>query len=502
MSSQVRKLSGQIINNYELRELYGVGGMGAVYRAYQRNLERDVAVKVMALLFAEDPEFKKRFYREAKLAAALEHPHIVPIYDFGTTADFQYVVMRLLTGGSLAERIVQRQGQHPSLGEIAIVIKQLASALDYAHSQGIIHRDVKSGNVMFDQHGTAYLVDFGIAKLLLDTNTRLTMDGHTVGTPTHMAPEQWMGEAPTPASDQYALGILAYELLVGRTPFVGDNPYTLMTKHVNEIPAPPASLDPRLPTELTPIIQRVLAKNRHERYPTATAFAQALEEAARRQPGIPSQMFTFDLRRDLLMTDVYADLQSQAVPPPQHTAPRPLPARSADDLATRHLSEEATAPSQRVALPPAQPQPLPAVRPPAQPQPIPAVRPPSQPRRAPAPKMRPPQPALAPQPAPVIVIQAGDEKPKRAASNFIIGGIWGGVRFIFKSIFAAVLWLVRTILRSAIAFIISLLLSIVFFLLFGWFTVTLFQHDLQLNAALAAMGAQIEAWLAQMRGGA
>lgn len=302
MTTSLRQLSGQSIGPYELRDLYGVGGMGAVYRAYHKTLDRDVGFKVMSLSYAAQSEFVERFEREAKLAASLEHPHIVPIYDYAAMEDWQYVVMRLLTGGSLAERIEQMKGQPPSLGEIASLLQQLSGALDYAHSRNIVHRDIKSNNIMFDTHGTAYIVDFGIAKLILDNSTRLTADGMTVGTPTHMAPELWSGEDASAASDQYALAIVVYELLTGRVPFTGTSPFALMNRHMQETPEPIQKYAPQLSSEFDMVLWRALSKERHDRYPTVTAFAKDFASIAQRVPQVNTGIFTMELRRELLGT--------------------------------------------------------------------------------------------------------------------------------------------------------------------------------------------------------
>lgn len=292
----VQNLSGQTIGQYELRELYGVGGMGAVYRAYQRSLEREVAFKVLSLSLTSDPEYIERFNREAKTVASLEHPHIVPIYDYGTVGDVSFVAMRLLTGGSLSERLRQKVGTPASLGETSELLRQLASALDYAHSKNIIHRDIKSNNVMFDNHGSAYLVDFGIAKLLRET-TSLTADGAVMGTPTHMAPEQWRGEVPTQATDQYALAVMIYEMLTGKMPFEAPTPYGLMTKHLNERPTPPQSLRLDIPEAVAIVIERALAKKPEDRFPNVTAFSQTFAAAVAGAEGKPTQFFTSRIER-------------------------------------------------------------------------------------------------------------------------------------------------------------------------------------------------------------
>jgi serine/threonine protein kinase len=294
----VHNLSGQTIGGYELRELYGTGGMGAVYRAYQRSLEREVAFKVLTLSLTGDQEYIERFNREAKTAASLEHPHIVPVYDYGTDGDISYVVMRLLTGGSLAERLKQHAGIPSSLGEAADLLQQLASALDYAHSRDVIHRDIKSNNVMFDNHGTAYLVDFGIAKLLKEASS-LTADGVVMGTPTHMSPEQWRGDTPSSSTDQYALAVMIYEMITGKMPFEAPTPYGLMTKHLNDMPTPPHIIRAELPDTLATVLERALSKRPEDRFETVTAFSQAFERAVSGAEGQTSKLFTYRLERRL-----------------------------------------------------------------------------------------------------------------------------------------------------------------------------------------------------------
>jgi serine/threonine protein kinase len=293
----IQNLVGQTLGQYELRALIGMGGMGAVYRGYQANLKREVAVKVLAAQLVQQPGYLERFNREAETAAALEHRHIIPIYDYGMQSGVSYVVMRLLTGGTLADRLMQHTQEAkplPSLGEISKVLEQLASALDYAHSRGVIHRDIKPSNVMFDNQGSAYLVDFGIAKLMEATHA-LTGTGTTMGTPSYMSPEQWKAEALTPAADQYALGVLVYSLVAGRVPFEAPTPYGLMHKHLNEMPTPPQVVRPDAPQAVTDVINRALAKTADERFPTCTAFAQAFDGAIRGNTGEATNFFAGSL---------------------------------------------------------------------------------------------------------------------------------------------------------------------------------------------------------------
>ncbi len=295
----LKDLTGQSLGQYELRELIGTGGMGAVYRGYQTSLQRAVAVKVLSTALAEEPGYLERFYREAKTAALLEHAHIVPVYDYGIQRELSYVVMRLLTGGTLADRMQRRANTNqplPSPGEIATLLRQVASALDYAHSQGVIHRDIKPSNIMFDNQGNSYLVDFGIAKLLSATSA-LTGTGTTMGTPAFMPPEQWRSEDLTPSADQYALGVTAYMLLTGRTPYEATTPFGLMHKHLNETPTPAHVQRPDLPPDVTVVLERALAKVPADRFPSVTAFAQAFEGAIAGHTGPQTGFFTTTLPR-------------------------------------------------------------------------------------------------------------------------------------------------------------------------------------------------------------
>jgi serine/threonine-protein kinase len=296
-SINAENLVGQRFDQYEVIEKLGQGGMGAVYRAYQAPLRRDVAIKVLPPIFASQREYIERFTREAQTAAALEHAHIVPVYDYGTIGSLSYVVMRLLTGGSLAERMAhQVQGGDglPSLGEITDLLKQLAGALDYAHSRGVVHRDIKPNNVMFDDQGSAFLVDFGIAKLTNST-TQLTSTGMAMGTPSYMAPEQWRGDSVTPATDQYALGVMIYTIITGRLPFEAPTPYALMHKHLNEEPTPPQTWRANLPEAVRAVLNQAMAKSGRDRYPSVRAFAAAFEEACRGIDSEPTGFFTAPL---------------------------------------------------------------------------------------------------------------------------------------------------------------------------------------------------------------
>ena len=291
----VDNLTGQTLGNVELKEKLGAGGMGAVYRGYQLALKREVAVKVLPSSLASQPGYIDRFTQEAQTAAALSHPHIVQIFDFGTQRNVSFVVMQYLRGGSLSERIRQRElegNPRAGPGEVATLLSELGSALDYAHTQHVIHRDVKPANVMFDNHGRSYLVDFGIAKLM-GGNTGLTGTGVMMGTPSYMPPEQWEGHELSPAADQYALAVMAYQMIAGRLPFDAESAVQLMFKHFNELPTPLNLLRPEIPGAVIGAIGRAMAKAPEERFPSCTAFALSFASAIEGHNGESTGFFTF-----------------------------------------------------------------------------------------------------------------------------------------------------------------------------------------------------------------
>ncbi len=304
-------------NEYTIEAMLGEGGMGAVYRARQKSLNRIVAVKVMHPQVARQTGFAERFNREAQTSASLEHPNIIPIYEYGQEDDYVYLVMRLLGGGSLSQRLAI-DSHPPNLTEVVPIIKQIASALDYAHRRGVIHRDMKPSNIMFDENGTPYIVDFGIAKLLT-SSTGLTGTGMAMGTPNFMPPEQWRGDPVVPASDQYALGVIVYNILTGKLPFEGDTPFALMHKHLHESPTPIHQHRPDLPANVMSILMRALSKTADERFTTCGEFARALESVSAGYEGTPTNFFT------LPVSSGYSQAQqtpSNRPPTPQY-APYP-----------------------------------------------------------------------------------------------------------------------------------------------------------------------------------
>lgn len=265
-------LTGRTLGRYRLEALLGRGGMADVWRASDTKLARSVAVKVIHASYAQDPHFIERFLREARVVASLEHPNILPVYDFGDEGGIPFLVMPHLAGGTLRDRL---RGAPIPLAVAASWIRQLADALDAAHAAGILHRDVKPANVLLGRDDRLFLADFGIAKLV-ETMTGLTATGVVVGTPTYMAPEQAQGRPASPATDRYALAVVAYEILAGRPPFDGDNPLSLMHQHVST-PAP--ALSSRvggLPAGLDAVFQHALSKDPGERPPTCRALGDAV----------------------------------------------------------------------------------------------------------------------------------------------------------------------------------------------------------------------------------
>jgi WD40 repeat protein/serine/threonine protein kinase len=285
----MKDLQGQSIKGYELHETIGLGGFGAVYRAYQPNVGREVAIKVILPQYANHPDFIRRFEVEAQVIARLEHPHIIPLYDYWRDHEGAYLVMRYVRGGNL--RSALKEGSF-TLEETSTLLDSVAGALAVAHRHGVIHRDIKPDNILLDENGNAYLTDFGIAKDL-DSNIHVTQADMVVGSPAYLSPEQVKTEAVTPQSDIYSLGIVLYEMLVGEHPFPDEKATALLIKHLNE-PVPLLStLDEGFPPELDEVIQRATAKNPEERYPDVPTLAAAFRHVVQ---GESSNSIVVDVR--------------------------------------------------------------------------------------------------------------------------------------------------------------------------------------------------------------
>jgi eukaryotic-like serine/threonine-protein kinase len=263
-----------IKGRYRVGRRLGEGGMATVYLGHDLLLGRDVAIKSPRPQFSADPGFRARFEREARAAAALSHPNIIDVYDVGEDDGTPFIVMELVRGQSLKAIITADAPFHPD--DVAELLEQVGGALDYAHARGYVHRDIKPGNILIDEHGRARLVDFGIAKGLADGD--LTEAGSSLGTVGYLSPEQAAGLMATPASDVYSVGVVAFEMLTGELPFAAETPVGVAMRHVND-PAPrPSHVVPGLPPQVDPIILRALAKDPTRRWGSAGAFAHALRD--------------------------------------------------------------------------------------------------------------------------------------------------------------------------------------------------------------------------------
>lgn len=263
------------IGRYEIKAELGRGGMATVYRAYDPGFDREVAIKVLPKEFLHDPNFQNRFKREIKIIAALEHPAIVPVYDVGEDDGVPYFVMRYMTGGSLTNQI--ERGIF-SLQDAARIIEKLASALAYAHKKGVVHRDLKPDNILFDSNGDPYISDFGVASFSSGT-TDITGNA-AIGTPAYMSPEQAQGDKVDGRSDIYGLGAIIFQMLSGQQPYKADTPMGVAVKQITDPVPEILKVNPTLPRETDTIIKTAMAKKREDRYPSTTELAKAFQQVA------------------------------------------------------------------------------------------------------------------------------------------------------------------------------------------------------------------------------
>ena len=263
---------GRELGPYTIIDQIGHGGMAAVYRAKQHSVDREVAIKILPPSMTLIDGFQERFYREVDIISHLQHPHILPVYDFGEQDGLAYIVMAFITGGTLSG-LIQQGPIDPA--RTSTLITQIASALDYAHGQGIMHRDLKPGNVLLDPQGNAYLADFGLAKVT-DSGSGLTGTG-MIGTPAYMAPELADPGHATSQVDVYALTVMLFQMLSGRLPFNTDSALGMMMAHTSKPVPSLQEANPDLPGELQAIMERGMAKSPADRYPTAGSIASDLE---------------------------------------------------------------------------------------------------------------------------------------------------------------------------------------------------------------------------------
>src|SRR3954447_25717240 len=262
-----------IAGRYELEELVGTGGMSSVYCALDTLLERRVALKVLHPHYGSDDEYVERFRHEARSVAQLSHPNVVTVIDRGNSDGQQYIVFEYVDGESLKE-LVDRTGPLPCRRAIELAL-QIAEALAFAHEHGLVHRDVKPQNVLITPDGDAKVTDFGIARSL-DVEHGVTQTGTVLGTSNYLSPEQARGQTVTPATDVYSLGVVIYEMLTGEVPFPGENFVAVAMKHINEDPPSLLERRPDVPMRLVYAIERALAKDPADRFPSMDAFAAEL----------------------------------------------------------------------------------------------------------------------------------------------------------------------------------------------------------------------------------
>ncbi len=268
------RLVGKQLGKYQILEWLGRGGMASVYKATDPSRSVYVAIKVLPPVMAEYPQFSERFQREAELVMRLEHPHIVPVTEVQEVGDYAFQVMPYYALGSLAEQLHRRT---PSLEEAAQLVRQAGSALDYAHRQGIVHRDVKPSNILLDDSGQAMLSDFGLA-LILDASISLTGSAF-LGTPAYISPEQAQSNRVDAHSDQYSLGIVLFQLATGQMPFDDENPMALILKHLNQPLPSPRSLNPEVPEGLERVILKATAKDPADRFGSVAEMTEAMDRA-------------------------------------------------------------------------------------------------------------------------------------------------------------------------------------------------------------------------------
>lgn len=266
---------GSRLGQYQILERIGRGGMGTVYKAHHRALDRFIAIKVLPDFFAEDDHFLVRFQQEARTVARLNHPNILTVFDFGHEAETAYLVMEFVAGGTLADRL----GKPMGLKDAVRLLRPLASALDHAHGRGVLHRDIKPANILIRDDGTPVLADFGLAQMAESVN-KLTVAGTVLGTPEYMSPEQIAGEPLGPATDRYSLAVVAYEMLTGRAPYQAETPGAVLLSHLQKSMPPMLELVGELSAHAEEVLQKGLAKDPADRFPSASQLVAALTPAA------------------------------------------------------------------------------------------------------------------------------------------------------------------------------------------------------------------------------
>jgi serine/threonine-protein kinase len=337
-------------NRYQIQEILGQGGMSAVYKALDPNLQRVVAIKMIHPHLSEDPKFISRFEEEARSVAQLRHPNITQVFDFNHDGDVYYMVQEFLPGETLQERLrrLDRDGRRMPLGEVIRYTADICSAMGYAHERGLIHRDIKPANIMLDVQGKAILMDFGIVKIVGGSSHTTT--GAVIGTAMYMSPDVIRGQAPDARSDIYSLGVTLFEMVSGRAPFQADSAMSLMMMHLHD-PLPDLhGLRPETPDDLIAIIENSLAKGRDERYQTAQEMGGALKRVLDRLEGGPGQSLAQVVQPPARLSPNQAATTLEPEAKPARQPERTL--REAELAQRAQPQSQAAAPAARPATPP------------------------------------------------------------------------------------------------------------------------------------------------------
>ncbi len=318
---------GETVGTYRIVSQLGQGGMATVYKAYHASLNRHVAIKVLHPSFNEDETFYSRFKREAQIVAQLEHPHIVPVYDFSEHAGNPYLVMKFIEGDTLKHRI---RRQKMTLDDTIKYMDAVAQALTYAHNRDILHRDIKPSNVMVDKDDFPYLADFGLARIASTGESTMSQDV-LIGTPHYISPEQAKGvKSLGPATDIYSLGIMLYEVVVGRVPFSADTPYAIVHDHIYKPLPLPTLVNPTVPPAIEIVLLKALSKQPEDRYASATGLIEAFKQAV-------AESQISELSAASVRLDKFEEASAAAAEVASQKTPTPPPTGQIDDQLMAHV---------------------------------------------------------------------------------------------------------------------------------------------------------------------
>jgi hypothetical protein len=365
-TAMIEDLIGSQLGPYQIESFIGRGGMAYVYKAFQPLMNRFVAIKILLQDLHGDPMYAELFRREAQVIAGLEHPHILPVYDYGEAGSYVYIVMRLIERGTLFELT---RGVSLTVNRIKEIVSQVGDALDYAHAHNIVHRDVKPKNILIDERGNCWLADFGISKILA-ASSGLTSKG-IIGTPEYISPEQGVGKRVDRRSDVYSLGVVLYEILAGRLPFRSDTPIATVFHHVYSPPPRPRRFNPKIPVSVEQVLLKALAKNPDERYAKISEMVSAFEVAFSEADSLlgfgPIPVTPPDT--DVVLSDDFdalGPISTVIVSPPESLAEVALLAEIVEETAPQPVAAASVAPppaSTTVAAPEVAVLPKPAPRP-------------------------------------------------------------------------------------------------------------------------------------------